>query len=162
MAALTAPYDARRKEGDLVHYPVAATTECFKGGLAALSGGYVQPAADAASIQFAGVFAETADNLTGAVQPGTVQPSYGSAQLPPTPTGLAAGVAGALYARVYKEGAFIFGKASAVQSDVGKQAFVVDDNNVSTSATTHNVACGYVCELIDSSHVRVRIDLAAL
>jgi hypothetical protein len=126
-----------------------------------LSGGYVQPATDAASVEFCGVFVETADNLTGAVQPGTVQPSYGSPQAPPTPTGLSAGVAGAILARVFKTGAFVFGKASAVQSDVGKQAFVVDDNNVSTSATTHNVACGSVCELVDASHVRVRIDLAA-
>ncbi len=160
MSALTAPYDARRKEGALIHYPVAAATECFRGGLAALNGGYVQPGADAAGVQFAGVFAESADNLTGAVQPGAVQPSIGSPQPAPTPSGLAAGVAGALYARVYKEGSFIFGKAAAVQSDVGKQAFLVDDNTVSTAATTHNVFCGYVSELIDGSHVRVRIDLA--
>ena len=160
MAALTAPYDARRKGGDLVRYPVAAATQCFRGGLAALSGGYAQPAAGAAGVQFAGVFAESADNLSGAVQPGAVQPSAGSPQPAPTPSGLAAGVAGALGVRVSKEGAFVFGKAAAVQGDVGKQAFVVDDNTVSTAATAHSVPCGYVCELVDASHVRVRIDLA--
>ncbi len=47
-----------------------------------------------------------------------------------------------------------------MQADLGKPCFIVDDNTVSTAATTNNVACGYVTELIDASHVRVRIDLA--
>jgi hypothetical protein len=159
MTALAAPYDARMKPGEMTRYPVAAGAFCYKGGLAVLNGGYAQPAADAAGTQFVGVFAESADNLTGAIQPGFVEPSIGSPS-PPLPSGIAQGSAGAIGARVYKEGAFVFSKAGAVQSDVGKQAFVVDDNTVSTSATTHNVACGYVVELIDASHVRVRIDLA--
>jgi hypothetical protein len=159
MAALTAPYDARRKPGDLTRYPVAAATACFKGGLAVLSGGYAQPGADAAGTQFVGVFAESANNLANAIQPGFVEPSIGS-PTPALPSGIAQGSAGAVAVRVYKEGAFVYGKTGAVASDVGKQAFVVDDNTVSTSATTHSVACGYVVELIDSSHVRVRIDLA--
>jgi hypothetical protein len=161
MAALTAPFDSRRKKDEATRYPVAATTTCYKGGLAALAGGYVEPAADAAGIQFVGVFEDSVLNQTNAVQPGAVQPSLGS-PIPNLPSGLAAGVAGALYAHVVKTGAFVFGKASAVQSDVGKQAFIVDDNNVSTSATTHNVPCGYVTELIDATHVRVRIDLAVM
>lgn len=159
MAALTAPYDARRKDSDVTSYPVAATTECFKGGLAVLSAGYAQPGADAAGVLFAGVFAESADNLSGAVPPGQVQPSIGS-PLPNLPSGLAAGVAGAINVRVVKEGAFVFSKAAAVQGDVGKEVFVVDDNTVSVAATTNNIFCGYVTELIDSSHVRVRIDRA--
>ena len=157
MSALTAPYDARRKPGDLVRYPVAAATQCFAGGLAALSGGYAQPGADAAGVTFAGVFAEGADNLAGAVPPGSVQPSAGSPP-PPLPSGLAVGVAGALGARVWKEGTFVFAKAGAVASDVGKAAFIMDDNTVSTAATAHNVACGSVVEVVDGSHVRVRIN----
>jgi hypothetical protein len=159
MTALAAPYEARMKPGEMTRYPVAAATVCYKGGLAVLNGGYAQPAADATGTEFTGVFAESADNLTGFIQPGTVEPSFGS-PTPPLPSGIAQGSAGAVSARVFKTGAFVFSKASAVQSDVGKQAFVVDDNTVSTAATTHNVACGYVCELVDASHVRVRIDLA--
>ena len=161
MTALAAPYDARMKPGEMTRYPVAAATICFKGGLAALSGGYVEPAADAASIQFVGVFAESADNRVNSIQPGFIEPSIGSPS-PALPSGITQGLAGAIGARVYKEGAFVFNKAGAVQTDVGKQAFIVDDNTVSTAATTHNVACGYVCELIDASHVRVRIDLAVM
>ena len=157
MTALAAPYDARMKPGNRVRYPLAANTEVYKGGLAVLSGGYAQPGADAASVQFAGVFAESVNNMTGAVQPGQIAPGIGSPNLTPV-----AGAAGAYSARVEKEGAFVYAKAGAVQSDVGKQAFIVDDNTVSTAATSHNVACGYVTELVDASHVRVRIDLAVL
>lgn len=157
MTALAAPYDARMKPGDLTRYPLAANTEVYKGGLAVLSGGYAEPGADAASVQFIGVFAESVNNTTNATQPGQITPGIGDPNLTPT-----AGAAGAYSARVMKEGAFVYSKASAVQTDVGKQAFIVDDNTVSTSATTHNVACGYVCELVDSSHVRVRVDLAVL
>ena len=70
MSALTAPYDARRKEGDLVRYPVAANTECFKGGLAVLSGGDAQPGADAAGVVFVGVFAASVNNTANAVPAG--------------------------------------------------------------------------------------------
>ncbi|MBV9850085.1 MAG: hypothetical protein JO250_10470 [Armatimonadetes bacterium] len=153
MSALTGPYDARRKEGGLVRYPVAANTEVFKGGLAVLSGGYAQPGADAAGVIFIGVFAETVNNTAGAVQPGQIAPAPGSPQLTP-----AAGAAGAYSVRVEKTGAFVFNKAGAAQADLGKPAFVVDDNTVSTAATTNNVACGYVTEIVDASHVRVRID----
>ena len=153
MSALTAPYDARRKEGDLVRYPIAANTECFKGGLAALSGGYVQPGADVAGALFVGVFAASVNNQTGAAQPGQIAPALGSPNLSPV-----AGAAGALSVLVEKEGAFVFNKAGAVQSDLGKLAFVVDDNTVSTAATTNNIACGYVSEIVDAAHVRVRID----
>ena len=161
MTALAAPYDARMKQGDVTRYPVAAATLCYKGGLAVLSGGYAEPGADAAGVQFVGVFAESADNLTNAIQPGFIEPSLGSPP-PALPSGLTQGTAGAVGVRVEKAGAFVYNKAGAVPSDVGKQAFIVDDNTVSTSATTHNIPCGYVTELVDASHVRVRIDLAVM
>jgi hypothetical protein len=154
MAALTAPYEARRKDGDFVAYPVAANTEVFKGGLAVLSAaGYAQPGADVASTLFIGVFAESVDNITGAIQPGAVQPSFGSPNPPPV------GAAGALNVRVYKEGAFVYNRAGATVADLGLTALLVDDNTVQTAATTHNIAVGKIVEIIDASHVRVRIDL---
>ena len=115
MSALTAPYDARRKEGDRVRYPIAANTEVFKGGLAVLSVGYVQPGADAAAVQFVGVFSESVNNATNAVQPGQIAPSLGSPNLTPV-----AGAAGAFTVKVEKEGAFVYNKAGAVQTDLGK------------------------------------------
>ena len=153
MSALTAPYDARRKDGHLVRYPVAANTECFQGGLAVLSAGYVQPGADASGTLFVGVFAASVNNQTNAAQPGQITPALGSPALSPP-----AGAAGAFSVLVEKTGAFVFNKSGAVPTDLGKPAFVVDDNTVSTAATTNNVACGYVTEIVDSTHVRVRID----
>jgi hypothetical protein len=161
MAALTAPYDGQRKDGEMTLYPINNNIEVFKGGMAALAAsGFVQPAADAAGILFVGVFAESVSNLDGAIQPGQIQQSIGSpGQSFNTLNGQPIGNAGALGARVYKEGAFVFNKAAAVQTDLGKVALIVDDNTVSVAATTNNVPCGKIVEIIDGAHVRVRIDL---
>lgn len=132
MTALAMSYDAHQKDGELVAYPVGAGATVFKGGLVVVSGGYAIPASDTAGVQFVGVAHETAVNTGGA--------------------------AGAKLVRVHKTGSFISSKAGAVQADVGKQALVVDSGTVSTAATTNNVPAGYVCELISTSLVRVRID----
>ena len=160
MAALTAPYDARRKDGGRVRYGVAANTRVFKGGLAVLglttNQGYAQPGADTAGVVFVGVFCDSVDNTTGATPSGQVTPGIGSPNL-----NTQGGPAGALTVKVEKAGTFVFGKAAAAQADIGKACFVVDDNTVSTAATANNIACGYVTELVDAAHVRVRIDRAA-
>ena len=133
MAALTGAYDAQRKDGELARYPLAANARVWKGGLVGLTaGGLAAAAADVAGEVVAGVAYETADNTTGA--------------------------AGAVSVRVQKVGSYVYGKSGAVQGDVGRTAFVVDDNTVSTAATTNNVACGVVVGLVDAAHVRVRID----
>ena len=104
---------------------------------------------------FAGVFCDSVSNLTGATQPGQITPGIGSPNL-----NTLGGPVGAVTVKVEKVGAFVYAKAAAVAADIGKKCFLVDDNTVSTSATTNNIACGYVTELVDASHVRVRIDLA--
>ncbi len=134
MTALSASYDARRKEGDLIAYPVAAGAHVFKSALVAIAAatGLIQPASDAAGLVFAGVAYEEADNTLGA--------------------------AGAVTVRVLKTGVFTLAKTGAAQTDVGKTALAVDDASVSTAATTDNVACGVVVGVPDSAHVQVRID----
>ena len=133
MAALTAAYDAQQKDGELVSYPLAASVKIYKGAIVNLtSAGYATPGADAASVKFIGVAYETSDNTNGA--------------------------AGAVVVRVWKQGSFVYNKASAVQADLGKIALVVDDNTVATSGTTNSVNCGFVVGLVDSSHLRVRIE----
>ena len=94
--------------------------------------GLAQPAADAAGLVFVGMAYEGADNTRGA--------------------------AGVKSVRVLKTGVFTHAKAGAVQSDVGKTAFVVDDATVATAPTTDSLACGIVVGLSDSAHVQVRID----
>lgn len=134
MTALSAGYDARRRDGALIAYPVAAGTRVFKGGLVAVAAatGYARPAADTAGLVFAGVAYESADNTGGA--------------------------AGAKTVRVLKTGVFAYPKAGTVQTDVGKTAFVVDDGTVSTAATGQNLACGFVVGLDFEGRAQVRID----
>ena len=134
MTALSASYDARRKDGALIAYPVGAGVHVFKSALLAVAAatGLVQPASDAPGLVFAGVAYEEADNTAGA--------------------------AGAKSVRVLKTGVFTLAKAGAAQTDMGKTALVVDDGTVATAATTDSVACGVVVGVPDGAHVQVRID----
>ncbi len=133
MTALSASYDARRKDGALVACPVGAGVHVFKGALLAVAAtGLVQPASDAPGLVFAGVAYEEADNTGGA--------------------------AGAKSVRVLKTGVFTLAKAGATPSDAGKTALVVDDATVATAATADNIACGVVVGIEGGAHLQVRID----
>lgn len=145
MTALSAAYDAHQKDGELVACPVAANTTIFKGALVAvlLSTGFAQPGADAAGTAFLGVAHETKINTAATALPGGAGP---------------AGAAGALKVRVEKHGTYVYNKAAASPTDLGKPVFLVDDNTVSTAATANNIPCGYVVEVVSSTQVRVRIN----
>jgi hypothetical protein len=143
MAALTAPYDTHSKDGELIAYPIAANTTIFKGALVEIVGGFAQPGADTAGAAFAGVAHETKINTAATLLPNAGGP---------------AGAAGALKVRVDKTGSLLYNKAAAVAADIGKQAFIVDDNTVSTAPTANNLSAGYVVEVPDAAHVRVRIN----
>ena len=134
MTALTAVYDAKRKDGGLIGYPVAAGAKVYKGALVCVSTGtgYAQTGADAASLLFVGVAYDTADNTGGA--------------------------GGAKTVRVQKSGEYLYNAPTAAQTDVGKPALIVDDNTVKTAATTNNVPAGVVVGYVDSGHLLVRID----
>ncbi len=134
MTALSASYDARRKDGALVSCPVAAGVHVFKGALLAIASatGLVQPASDAPGLVFVGVAYEAADNTAGA--------------------------AGIKSVRVLKTGIFTLAKAGTVQVDMGKTALVMDDATVSTTPTADSLACGIVVGIEGSTHVQVRID----
>ncbi len=134
MTALSSSYDARRKDGALVLYPLGAGVHVRKGGLLAVAAatGLAQPASDSAGLVFIGVAYEEADNTAGA--------------------------AGALSVRVLKTGIYTYAKTAAAQTDVGKAAFVVDDATVSTAATTDSIACGTVVGAPNALAVQIRID----
>ncbi|MDQ2688400.1 MAG: hypothetical protein M3Y28_11105 [Armatimonadota bacterium] len=134
MTALTAAFDAKRKDGKLIAYPLGAAKTIFKGALAvaASATGLTQTATDASGVVFVGVAHETVDN--------------------------SAGGAAAKSIRVEKAGVFTYAKTGAALTDIGKTALIVDDNTVSTAATTNNVACGVVVGIVDAAHVQVRID----
>ena len=134
MTALSNSYDARRKDGALVLYPLGAGVHVRKGGLLAVASatGLVQPAADSAGLVFVGVAYEESDNTGGA--------------------------AGAQSVRVLKTGIYTYAKTAAVQADTGKTAFVVDDGTVSTAPTADSVPCGIVVGAPDTLSVQIRID----
>ena len=140
MAALAAPYDAHKKDGKLVAYPMAANTTIFKGALVA---GFLVTASDTAGLVFVGVAHETKANQASTILPGGAG---------------VAGAAGALSLRVEKEGTFSYSKAAAVAADRGKQAFISDDNTVSTAATANSVHCGVVGALVDANTLAILID----
>ena len=143
MAALTAAYDTHAKDGELIAYGLAANTTIFKGALVEVVAGFVQPAGDTAGAAFVGIAHETEVN-----QPSTILPSGAGP----------ARAAGVLKLRVHKVGSLLYSKAAAVPGDIGQLAHIVDDNTVATAATANNIPCGYVVEVPDASHVRVRID----
>lgn len=130
----TNSYDARRKDGALVRYPVGAGVHVRKGGLLAVAAatGLAQPASDSAGLVFIGIAYEEADNTLGG--------------------------AGALLVRVLKTGVYTYAKTAAAQTDTGKAAFVVDDATVATAATTDSIACGVVVGVPNAVSVQIRID----
>lgn len=145
MTALAAAYDPHPKDGELVAYPVAANTTIYKGALVSLTGGYAKPGADTASTVFVGVAHETKVNTSATVLPGGAG---------------VAGAAGALSIRVEKKGSYLYNRASSTVADIGKATQIVDDNTVATTGTTNAIGCGYIAEVPDANHVRVRIDRA--
>ena len=145
MTALTAPLDVHEKDGELVSYPLAANTTIYKGALVALTGGYAKPGADTAGVLFVGVAHETIKNQTSTPLPGGAG---------------FAGAAGALNIRVRKVGSFLYSRAASTVADLGKAVQIVDDNTVATTGTTNSIGAGYIVDVPDGSHVRVRIDRA--
>ena len=134
MTALASSYEARRKDGALVLYPLGAGVYIRKGALLAVASatGLAQPVSDSAGLVFIGVAYESSDNSGGAT--------------------------GAKSVRVLKTGVFGYPKAGAAQTDVGRTAFALDDGTVSTAATANNIACGVVVGAPDALSVKIRID----
>ena len=146
MTALAAAYDVKRKDGQLILYPLVAGAHVFKGALVCVSTatGFLSPGADVAGVVCVGVAYEEGNNLAGFVPVGGGNPGTGAA--------------GAVSVRVQTVGLYQYHKAGATQADVGKQAFITDDNTVSTAGTVDNVKCGVVAALVDSGTVAVLID----
>ena len=133
MTALAANLETNREDGEIIAYPVKASTVIYKGGLVVDDGGgYAQPGKDGSGLAFLGVALEGADNSASAVD-------------------------GAIFVRVYKTGTFQFTKASALQTDVGTAMVIHDDQTVGATST-NSIGCGYVTEIPDATHVKIRID----
>lgn len=134
MTALSANYEAKRQDGIIISVPVLAGAVIYKGALLVDVGtGFAQPGSGVAAYTFLGVAVEAA---TGGSSDGDVR------------------------VRVYKTGTYQYTKASAVDTDLGVEMFIHDDQTVGTSSTNTN-GCGYCVDIVDSSTIKLRIDLAA-
>ena len=137
MAAATADREAKRSEGRLKSYPVAASTTIYKGTLVGLnSSGYLVSMSDTASLKFVGVAYEKCDN--------------------------SAGSNGTKSCRVEKSGEYEFAYAGgdATQALGGQEVYAQDNQTVDEDAalTTNDYKVGSVAEVVSTSKLRVRID----
>jgi hypothetical protein len=131
MTALSANYEAKRQDGQIVDTLVKASAVIYKGALLVDKGtGYAEPGTDGSGYIFLGVAVEAA---TG-----------GSTD-------------GAVSVRINKVGVYQYAKATAVQTDLTVAMYIHDDQTVGTSST-NSVACGYCVGIVDSSHIKLRID----
>ena len=134
MTALSADLEAKRQDSEIVDYPVIGTDIVYKGALVVDKGtGYADPGDNTAGNVFLGVTMEKGDNATGSD--------------------------GAISIRLYKTGSFEFATPSAAQTDIGLPVYIRDDQTVDTTVT-NSILCGYVVGIPDSTHFRVRIDVA--
>jgi hypothetical protein len=134
MTALSAAYEAKRQDGEIISVPVKASAVIYKGALLVDKGtGYAEPGTDGSGYILLGVAVES---VTG-----------GSSD-------------GAKEVRVYKTGVFQYAKASAAATDLTVAMYIHDDNTVGTSST-NSVLAGYCVGIVNSSTIKLRIDLAA-
>lgn len=134
MTATTTAREAKRKDGEIISYPMAVV-KIPKGALVNInSAGFATNATDAAGETFAGVAYETVDN--------------------------SAGSAGGLSIRVETTGTFVFidGDGNGAQTDVGAAFKIVDNQTITDAATTNNLIAGVAVESINAAAVRIRID----
>lgn len=136
MTALSAERNTPTREGADYSFPVAASTTCYAGGIAAMIAsstgvGNVKPGATATNLKGVGVFAETVVN---------------------------AGSAGAVRAKVRK-GLFQFGNSASTDAialkDVGATCYIVDDQTVAlTDGSSSRSAAGIIRD-VDANGVWV-------
>lgn len=134
MTATTNAREAKRKDGELISYKMAAA-KIPKGALVNINAaGYATNASDTAGDTFAGVAYETVDNSTG---------NAGDKEI-----------------RVETTGTFVFvdGGANGAQTDLGVEFKILDNQTLTDAATTNNVKAGICVESVDSGTVRIRID----
>ena len=137
MAASITAREASRKTADVVATPVQTGIKINKGTLVSIDNtGFGRPARSGiATDVFAGVSYESADNTPG--------------------------VAGAVRARIYKSGSFVFAKnAATAATDLGQKVYAADDQTLTLTATS-NTFVGVVVSIVDAANLRIRIDQAS-
>ena len=136
-ADVTDAYDSDFSEGFLNTLKVAAGVKITAGCLVCVKGnGYAVPASDTSGLKMAGVAVETVDNTNG---------SDGDKSV-----------------RVYRRGLFTFDDSGAVQADIGKVFYIVDEHTITNASTTAGIAGGVCVEHISETKTRIAIDNKAI
>lgn len=137
MTALSANINLDEKEGKIIAMPVVASDIIYKGALVKINaGGYLAPAAAESGAFFAGIAYEYKDN--------------------------SAGSAGDVVCRVQTEGSFLLTVTGFAITDVGSTVYASDDQTVSTTQATNELAVGKVVEFVSATKVWVKIDSASV
>lgn len=133
MAALTADRNTPRQgAGQLVSYPVAASTTLYAGGLVALNAaGYAVPAADTEGLIVVGVAEKKVNNASGA--------------------------AGDLSVNVWVDAIFELAASAITQAMVGDAMYVVDDQTFDDANPGNGIVAGQLVEFVSSTKGRVYI-----
>lgn len=132
--ALTADYEARRQDGDILDYKIKAANTIYKDSLVCVcDDGYLRPGADTAQFVLAGVAVENS-------------------------TLVALEADGARSTRVFKTGTFQYAASGASMAWVGMLMYVVDDNTVGRRGQVDNaIIAGECVGYISSTLVKVAI-----
>ncbi len=131
--ALAKDRDTLQKEGTDIELPVAASTQIFGGGMVTTNAtGYCVPAANTASFIFAGVALAGADNSAVATD-------------------------GAINVSLRRKGSFLFAASGLTAADVGKTAYVSDDQTITLTAG-NGVIAGKIVEVVSATSCWVDID----
>ena len=136
MTATTTDRDSKRSDGILKSIKMS-NVKVPKGALVCIdTSGYATNGADTASFLFAGVSYEQVDNSAG---------SAGDKEIRIEKTG---------------EHTFAYNGGDAAQAVLGKEVYIVDNQTVDddATATTNDIKCGTIAEVVSASLVRVRID----
>lgn len=136
MTATTTDRDSKRSDGELKAMKMS-NVKVPKGVLVCIdTSGYATNGADTANYLFAGVSYEQVDNSSG---------SAGNKEIRVEKTG---------------EHLFAYNGTDAAQAIVGKEVYIVDNQTVDddAGATTNDIKCGTVAEVVSGSLVRIRID----
>ena len=136
MAATTTDRETNRSDGKLKAMKMAAV-KVPKGVLVCINtSGYATNGADTANFLFAGVSYEQVDNSAG---------SAGDKEIRVEKTG---------------EHTFAYNGGDAGQAVLGKEVYLVDNQTVDDDplATSNDIKCGVIAEVLSASQVRIRID----
>ena len=136
MTATTTDRDTKRSDGKLKAVKMS-NVKIPKGVLVCINtSGYATNGADTASFLFGGVSYEQVDNSGG---------SAGDKEIRVEKTG---------------EHAFVYNGTDASQAILGKEVYIVDNQTVDddAGATTNDIKCGVIAEVVSGSLVRIRID----